>query len=158
MELVRELYTVFVQSTNFCQRESKLLREQVLHVNSTPYYNSFFVKSTNYWQRLKKGANVKTAPICAVIRYRGGGGGGRVTYFAEEGVACPRFCKRRVLFLYPGTKSPYNPRNIRGSDADRVTPEVTGLPSLLPQLLLYRQRIIKSKVKIRVPVPPMTVS
>ena len=33
----------------------------------------------------------------------GGGGGTRVTYFAEEGVffktsACPRFCKRRVLF------------------------------------------------------------
>ena len=34
-----------------------------------------------------------------------------------------------------------------------MTPEVTGLPSLLPLLLpIYRQRIIKSKVKIRVPV------
>ena len=33
----------------------------------------------------------------------GGGGRSRVTYFAEDGVffktsACPRFCKRRVLF------------------------------------------------------------
>ena len=36
----------------------------------------------------------------------------------------------------------------------RVTPEVTGLPSLLS---LYRQRIMKSKVKIRVPVHPMSV-
>ena len=64
---------------------------------------------------------------------RGGGHsgteGGRtfVTYFAEEGVffktsACPRFCKRRVLFCTQyevwGSKSPYNPRNIRGSDAE----------------------------------------
>ena len=38
---------------------------------------------------------------------RGGGGGCiRVTYFAEDGVffktsACPRFCKRRVLFFVP---------------------------------------------------------
>ena len=46
---------------------------------------------------------------------------------AEEEVffktsACPRFWKRRVLFVprYEvwGSKSPYNPRNIRGSDAD----------------------------------------
>ena len=36
----------------------------------------------------------------------------------------------------------------------RCTPEVTGLPSLLP---LKRQRIMKSKVKIRVPVHPMSV-
>ena len=37
------------------------------------------------------------------LRYRGGGGRTRVTYFAKEGVffktsTCPRFCKRRVLF------------------------------------------------------------
>ena len=36
--------------------------------------------------------------------------------------ACPRFCKRRVLFVprYEvwGSKSPYNPRNIHGSDAE----------------------------------------
>ena len=74
------------------------------------------------------------------LRPRGGGGGGGddffsldhsgpeggrtcVTYFAEEGVffktsACPRFCKRMVVFVprYElwGSKSPYNPRNIRG--------------------------------------------
>ena len=56
----------------------------------------------------------------------------RVMYFAEEGVffktsACPRFCKRRVLLCTQvrsmgggggGEKSPYNPRNIRGSDAE----------------------------------------
>ena len=36
----------------------------------------------------------------------------------------------------------------------RVTPEVTGLPSLL---LLNRQRIIKSIVEIRVSVHPMSV-
>ena len=35
-----------------------------------------------------------------------------------------------------------------------LTPEVTGLPSLLP---LNRQRITKSKVTIRVPVHPMSV-
>ena len=34
--------------------------------------------------------------------------------------ACPRFCKRRVLFCTQvrGSKLPYNPRNIRGSDAE----------------------------------------
>ena len=52
--------------------------------------------------------------------------------------ACPRFCKRRVLFCSQvrsmGSKSPYNPRNIR-----RVTPEVTGLPSLLPPLAAAKQ-------------------
>ena len=38
----------------------------------------------------------------------------------------------------------YNPRNIR-----RMTPEVTGLPSLLPLLMaLNRQRIITSKFKM----------
>ena len=52
--------------------------------------------------------------MVVIIPAPGGGGGGgrnsgteggrtRVTYFAEEGVffktsACPRFCKRRVLF------------------------------------------------------------
>ena len=35
-----------------------------------------------------------------------------------------------------------------------MTAEVTGLPSLLP---LNKQRIIKSKVKIRAPVHPMSV-
>ena len=56
----------------------------------------------------------------------GGGGGGHsgteagrtlVTYFAEEGVFFEGY------FFVPryevwGSKSPYNPRNIRGSDAE----------------------------------------
>ena len=66
----------------------------------------------------------------------------RVTYFAEEEVffktsACPRFCERRVLFCTQvrsmGVKIPLQstkyPRLWR-----RVTPEVTGLPRLLPPL------------------------
>ena len=34
--------------------------------------------------------------------------------------ACPQFCKRMVLFCTQvwGSKSPYNLRNIRGSDAE----------------------------------------
>ena len=36
--------------------------------------------------------------------------------------ACPRFCKRKVLFCTQvrsmGVKIPYNPRNIRGPDAE----------------------------------------
>ena len=62
------------------------------------------------------------------------GGRTRVTYFAEEGV----FCKTSA-------------RDLR----DFVTPEVTGLPSLLPPLAAAEQA--KSKVKIRVPVHPMSV-
>ena len=64
----------------------------------------------------------------------GGGGGGTqvqrggrtfVKYFAEEGVffktsACPRFCKRRVLFCtkYGGQNPLTIHENIRGSDAE----------------------------------------
>ena len=58
----------------------------------------------------------RATPLGPRIKFPGGGGGGGggghsgteggrtfVTYFAEEGVffktsACPRFCKRRVLF------------------------------------------------------------
>ena len=65
----------------------------------------------------------------------GGGGGGQSGIGAAPSLrisrkkgsffktsACPRFCKRRVLFCTQirsmGVKSPYNPRNIRGSDAE----------------------------------------
>ena len=61
---------------------------------------------------------------------RGGGGHsgtewGRtfVTYFAEEGVFFLRpphvrdFVKEGYFYVW-GSKSPYNPRNIRGSDAE----------------------------------------
>ena len=82
-----------------------------------------------------------------------GGGGGALRY--REGPHLSYvFRGRRGLFLRPphvrdfvkegyfcvpkyevwGSKSPYNPRNIRGSDAECMTPEVTGLPNLLPPL------------------------
>ena len=67
----------------------------------------------------------------------GGGGGTQVQRWAASALrisrkkgslfktsACPRFCKRRVLYFFVqryevwGSKSPYNPRNIRGSDAE----------------------------------------
>ena len=86
----------------------------------------------------------------------GGGGGGhsgtkggrtRVTDFGEEGVffktsACPRLCKIRVLFCtqvrsigvkIPSQSTKYTPL------CRRVTPEVTGLPSLLPPLAAAKQ-------------------
>ena len=85
-----------------------------------------------------------------------GGGGGthvqrggrtRVTYFAEEWVffktfACPRFCKRRVLFCTQvrsmGGENPLTIHEIYAA----LTPcdsEVTGLPSLLPRLAATKQ-------------------
>ena len=75
--------------------------------------------------------------------------------------ACPRFCKRRVLFLTQvrrmGWKSPYNPRNMRGCDAEWL-PKWLGFRVCCRHLLpLNTQRIIKSKVKIRVPVHLMSV-
>ena len=79
--------------------------------------------------------------------------------------ACPRFCKRRVLICIQvqsmvgggGWKSPYNPRNIHGSDAEWL-PKWLGFRVCCRHLLpLNRQRIIKSKVKISVPVHPLSV-
>ena len=75
-------------------------------------------------------------PVFGLLGCPGGGGGGtqvqkgaapslrisqkKGSFFKTS--ACPRFCKRRVLFVprYEvwGSKSPYNPRNIRGSDAE----------------------------------------
>ena len=69
---------------------------------------------------------------------RGGGGGGGGTQVQRGAApslrisrkkgsffmtsACPRFCKIRVLFCTQvrslGSKSPYNPRNIRDSDTE----------------------------------------
>ena len=87
------------------------------------------------------------------FRYREGRT--RVTYFAEEGVffktsACPRFCKRRVLFCTQvRSVRGENPLTIHEVSAalTRLTPEVTGLPSLLP---LNWQGII-TPVRMRVP-------
>ena len=71
--------------------------------------------------------------------------------------ACLRFCKRRVLFRTQvrsmGVKIPLQSTEYTRL-CRRVTPKVTGLPSLLP---LNMQRIIKSWIKIRVPVLPMSV-
>ena len=60
-----------------------------------------------------------------------GGPHARYVFRGRTGVffktsACPRYCKRRVLFCTQvrsrggggGAKSPYSPRNIRGSDAE----------------------------------------
>ena len=126
-----------------------------------------------YERRPKTWIGILWIPYGRSLEYFPGGGGGALRFrggshpryvFRGKGVffktsACQRFCKNRTLFLYPSTKygggggggwkSAHNTRNIR-----RVTPEVTGLPSLLP---LNRQKIIKSKVKIRVPVHPMSV-
>ena len=56
-----------------------------------------------------------------------------------------------------GLKSPYNPRNIRGSDAEWL-PKYLGFRVCCRHLLpLNTQRNIESKVKIRVPVHPMSV-
>ena len=94
--------------------------------------------------------------------------GGRtcVTYFAEEGVfltlRISRFVKEGYLFVPRyviwGVKIPLQSTRYRRL-WHRVTAEVTGIPSLLQlRLPLNRQRIIKYKVKIRVPVYPMSVS
>ena len=79
--------------------------------------------------------------LCSIDHFEGiesrGGGGGhsgteggptRVTYFAEEGVFLlrpPHVCDfvKEGYFFVPryevwGVKIPYNPRNIRGSDAE----------------------------------------
>ena len=100
----------------------------------------------------------------------GGGGGGGGGHSGTEGgggapalhisrkkgsffktSACPRFCKRSVLFCTQvrsmGSKFPYNPWNIRGSDAEWL-PKYLGFRVCCRHLLpLNRQRIIKSKVK-----------
>ena len=107
------------------------------------------------------------------LGYRGGGGGGgwgrtRFTYSAEEGVffktsACPRFCRRRVLFCTlvrsmggGGDENPLTIHEIYAAltPSDSRSDFRVSCRHLLP---LNRQRIIKSEVKIRVPVHPMSV-
>ena len=72
--------------------------------------------------------------------------------------ACPRFCKRRVLFCTQ-VRSMGVKIHLQSTKYTwlwrRVTPEASLLPP--PCLPLNTQRIIKSKVKIRVPVHPMSV-
>ena len=85
------------------------------------FQNFLYVSSMEESQEFIKGVIKGTVQIrqLGVEGLRGSPGGGghsgteggrtRVTYFAEEGVffkisTCPRFWKRRVLFLYPGTK------------------------------------------------------
>ena len=97
--------------------------------------------------------NITPPTLFKSVHIPGGGGGGgghsgtdggrtRVTYFAEEGVffntsACPRFCKRRVLFCAQvrsmGVKIPLQSTKYTRLRR-RVTPEVTELPNLLPPL------------------------
>ena len=76
------------------------------------------------------------------LRYRGGTHlryvfrGGKGSFFKTS--ACPRFCKRRVLFCTQvrsmGVKIPLQSTKYTRLWR-RVTPEVTGLPSLLPSPL-----------------------
>ena len=86
----------------------------------------------------------------------GGGGGTQVQRGAATSLrisrkkgscfktsACPRFCKRRVHFLYPGTKyGGQNPLTIHEIYA-ALTPSDSrcdsGLPSLLPALATAKQ-------------------
>ena len=88
----------------------------------------------------------------------GGRAHARYVFRLFEDLRMSAICNRKVLFLYPGTKyGGENPLTINKVSAAlnyRVTPEVTGFPSLLP---LNRQRIIKSEVKMRVPGHPMSV-
>ena len=101
---------------------------------------------------------------------RPGGGGGALRY--RGGLhPCYIFREWWGLFLRPphvrdfvkegyffvpryevwGSKSPNNPRNIRGSDAEWLLKWLGFRVCCRPLLPLNTQRIIKSKVKIRVP-------
>ena len=103
--------------------------------------------------------------LWGVFLARGGGGGGALRYRGGPHLSYV-FRGRRGLFLRPphvrdfvkegyffvpryevwGSKSPYNPRNIRGSDAEWL-PKWLGFRVCRCHLLpLNRQRIIKSKV------------
>ena len=96
------------------------------------------------------GGVIKT-PILGLWPGRGGehlgteGGRTQFSYFAEEGVlfktsACPRFCKRRVLFCTQvRSMGGENPLTIHKIYAAPMTPEVIGLPSLLPPLAAAEQ-------------------
>ena len=114
-------------------------------------------RSSSYWCFMSYSyrGNVGTTPLemikhTACLKGNPGGGGhsgtegGRtlVTHFAEEGSflktsACPRFCKRRVLFCTQvrsmGVKIPLQSTKYTRLWR-RVNPEVSGLPSLLPPL------------------------
>ena len=80
-------------------------------------------------------------------RLEGGGGAPSVRISRKKGSffktsACPRFCKRRVLFCTQvrsmGVKIPLQSTKYTRL-WHRVTPEVTGLPSLLPPLAAAKQ-------------------
>ena len=100
------------------------------------------------WTVTYPGGRGGAAPSLPISRKKG-------SFFKTS--ACPRFCKRRVLFRTQersmGVKIPLQSTKYTRLWR-RVTPEVTGLPSLLP---LNTQRIIKSKVKICVPDHLMSV-
>ena len=96
---------------------------------------------------------------------RGEGGRTRVTYFAEDGVffktsACPRFCKRRVPFCTQvrsmGGENPLTIHEIYAA----LTPS-DSLSDWASESAAATQAdyniSITSKVKMRVPVHPMSV-
>ena len=88
------------------------------------------------------------------------GGRTRLAYFAEEGVffktsECPRFCIKRVFFCNQvGSMGGENPLTIHEIYA-ALTPSYVGFRVCCRKR--NRQRIIKSEVKIRVPVHPMSL-
>ena len=107
------------------------------------------------------------------FRERGGGGGGGGTRVQRGAALALHISRKKGSFLRPpqvrdfvkegyffvpryevwGVRIPLQSTKYIRLGC-RVTPEVTRLPSLLP---LNRQRIIKSKVKISVPVHPISV-
>ena len=105
----------------------------------------------------------KTVKTCIVTLARGGGGGTQIqwgphqrnrdVFRGRRGLfktsACPRFCKRRVLICIQvqsmsegggggGVKIPLQSTKYTRLWR-RVTPEMTGLPSLLPPLAAAKQ-------------------
>ena len=118
-----------------------------------------------------------TVIVFSIVYHPGGGGGGGALRYRWGTHPRYVFRGRRGLFLRPphvrdfvkegyffvpryevwGSKSHYNPRNVRGSDAEWL-PKWLGFRVCCRHLLpLNTQGIIKSLVKIRVPVHPMSV-
>ena len=135
-----------------------------IHCYSNWWFETFSGNMYDHWYMYKMGTRVPpggggtrvqrgAAPSLRISRKKG-------SFFKTS--ACPRFCKRRVLFCTQvrsmGVKIPLQSTKYTRLWR-RVTPEVTqGFRVCCRDLLpLNKQRIIKSWVKIRVPVHPKSV-
>ena len=88
---------------------------------------------------------------------RGGGHSGTEGYFLKTS-ACPRFCKKKGTFLYPGTKyGGENPLTIHEIYAALTPSDARSDWGSEFAAAKQAEDYIKSKVKIRVPVHPMSV-